>query len=109
MMTNKNYISGRKFEYRVRDYFESIGYFVLRSAGSHTPVDLLAVNKKCGMIYLIQCKHGTNKISKIDIEKLFKIAQYFDASIAIVATTEKRKMKLSMISPGLNLIPTTEI
>jgi Holliday junction resolvase len=40
-----NYRRGRAFEYRVMDYFRKLGFFVMRSAGSHGPVDLVALKK----------------------------------------------------------------
>lgn len=61
-MPNKNYISGRNFEYKVRDYLISKGYLVVRSAGSKGVADLVAFKKVYPGIYyrpiLIQCKHG---------------------------------------------------
>jgi Holliday junction resolvase len=46
--------SGIVFEYTVRDYLISLGYTVIRSAGSRSPVDLVAFNKSIAI--LIQCK-----------------------------------------------------
>ena len=63
-MPNKNYISGRNFEYKVRDYLTSKGYLVIRSAGSKGVADLVAIRKVHSRpnVYhrpiLIQCKHG---------------------------------------------------
>jgi hypothetical protein len=42
-MPNRNYITGRRFEYKVRDQFKAAGYTAMRSAGSHSPYDVLAV------------------------------------------------------------------
>lgn len=50
----RNYQIGRRFEWRVRDYFKGQGYFVLRSPISRGPVDLVALKK--GESLLIQCK-----------------------------------------------------
>lgn len=47
------YHKGRRLEYRVKKLFESQGYFVIRSSGSHTPVDIVAINKD--EVVLIQC------------------------------------------------------
>jgi Holliday junction resolvase len=47
------YHKGRRLEYRVKKLFEKNGYFVIRSSGSHTPVDIVAINKD--EIVLIQC------------------------------------------------------
>jgi hypothetical protein len=40
---NKNYINGRAHEYRVRNEWAAKGYTALRSAGSHSPYDVVAV------------------------------------------------------------------
>jgi Holliday junction resolvase len=104
-MTNKNYISGRNFEYYVKRYFESMGFFVIRSAGSHTPIDLLAVHKTYSKIYLIQCKHGKTKINFDGLKKLMDVSIYFNDSDSVIASMVKRKLKLSLVTPGLNLIP----
>ena len=49
-----NYSRGADFERRVQKYFEKQGYFVIRSAGSHSLIDLVAL--KGGEVQLIQCK-----------------------------------------------------
>ena len=73
---NKNYNSGRTFEYRVKQYLEKKGYYVMRSAGSKSPFDLIAVQTKGKQsthgTLLIQCKHGA-KISKRERENLLKL------------------------------------
>ena len=52
-----NYRRGRDFENRVKKVLEAKGYFVLRSAGSKSPVDLAAM--KDGKAVFVQCKmHG---------------------------------------------------
>ena len=74
-MPNKNYQSGRSFEYRVKKYFEKQGYYVMRSAGSKSPFDLIAIetNYTKGKlisthILLIQCKHGSKVLPKERLE-----------------------------------------
>lgn len=49
-----NYSRGANFERRVQKYLEKAGYFVIRSAGSHSLIDLVAL--KGGEVQLIQCK-----------------------------------------------------
>ena len=72
-MSNKNYQSGRNFEYRVKKYLEKIGYYVMRSAGSKGQIDIMAVptlsNCEGSNVLLIQCKHGP-KISKKERDEL---------------------------------------
>lgn len=42
-MPNKNYNNGRAKEYRIKKKLEKENWFVLRSAGSHTKIDLIAI------------------------------------------------------------------
>lgn len=49
-----NYRRGADFERRIARYYLKMGYFVIRSAGSHSPIDLVAL--KAGEVELVQCK-----------------------------------------------------
>ncbi|MEM3895376.1 hypothetical protein [Thermofilum sp.] len=71
-----NYAIGRAKEYRVKRKLEKEGYFVLRSSGSHSPVDLIAI--KNGQVRLIQCKKRKylSPKEKMDKEKVEKITGY---------------------------------
>jgi hypothetical protein len=57
-VTNKNYESGRRFEYRVMRDLEKRGYYCVRSAGSHSKIDVVAV--KDAFCLFIQCKADGN-------------------------------------------------
>lgn len=50
------YAKGARFERQVKKYLEARGWIVVRSAGSHTKVDLMATDGN--KIKLIQCKAG---------------------------------------------------
>lgn len=50
------YRSGRQFEYRVRDHLRALGYFVLRSPASRSPIDLVAIRP--GEVLFVQCKRS---------------------------------------------------
>lgn len=50
------YRYGRAFEYRVRDALKDLGYFVLRSPQSKSPIDLVAIRR--GAVLFVQCKRG---------------------------------------------------
>ena len=50
------YQRGTALENRVRKRLEEAGYFVIRSAGSKTPVDLCAI--KHGQVVFVQCKRS---------------------------------------------------
>lgn len=69
-MTNKNYAAGRRFEYEVKKKFESRGYTVMRTAGSHGPFDLVAYRDD-GII-LIQCKLVSSETIGENLKKKFK-------------------------------------
>lgn len=89
-MPNKNYISGRAFEYKVKKYLESHGHLVFRSAGSHSIADLISISMKLDRTVLIQCKH--HKINKKQILNDAKTIDAYDV-IFCVAVMEKRKLK----------------
>ena len=56
-MPNINYIKGRRKEYKVCHKLREEGFeIVQRSAGSHSPIDVLAISKRSKTIMLIQCK-----------------------------------------------------
>lgn len=69
------YERGRSFEYRVKKHYERKGYFVMRSAGSHGPADLIAL--KCHApaadVILIQCKAGRANPTQKEICRLVKL------------------------------------
>ena len=50
------YRIGRALEYRCRDALKKLGYFVLRSPASKSPLDLVAV--RSGLVLFVQCKRG---------------------------------------------------
>lgn len=51
------YQRGRALEYRCRDFLRSLGYFVLRSPASRSPLDLVAIRP--AKVLFVQCKrHG---------------------------------------------------
>lgn len=61
-MANRNYINGRHTEYMYRDFLLSDDYDVcLRTAGSHSPIDLIAIGKKG--ICMVQMKKTAQKPS----------------------------------------------
>jgi hypothetical protein len=67
-MPNSNYIRGRKKEYRVMNDERKLGNLVLRSAGSHSPIDVVSIDVSSRVIKLIQCK--PDDISKLDRDRL---------------------------------------
>jgi len=54
-----NYIKGRAFEYKIKDFLERNNYLVFRMAGSHSVFDLIAI--KGSEVKFIQAKEVSNK------------------------------------------------
>lgn len=68
-MPNKNYQKGRRKEYKICDELKKEGFdIVQRTAGSHSPFDIIAINVKCRVIKLIQSKPDNYKSDKIKEE-----------------------------------------
>jgi len=77
-----NYIKGRAFEYKIKDFFERNNYLVFRMAGSHGVFDLIAI--KGNEIKLIQAKEVSNKSAVNHIvnevqNELVNLKDYFNA------------------------------
>ena len=63
-MVNRNYIRGRAAEYRAKKELEADDFFVIRSAGSHSYADLIAVD--INVTRLIQVKATTKGKNYMD-------------------------------------------
>ena len=64
-MVNKNYIRGVRLEREVQAIFKAAGYKALRTAGSHSPWDVVLVKesptlKKICFVAFVQCKTKKN-------------------------------------------------
>jgi Holliday junction resolvase len=56
-MPNKNYQKGRRKEYKICKELKQQGWdIVQRTAGSHSPIDIIAINKLQKKILFIQSK-----------------------------------------------------
>ncbi len=65
-MPNKNYVKGRRKEYKVVNQLKKEGYDIAqRSAGSHSPIDIFAIDRKKKLILMIQVKADNYKHLKI--------------------------------------------
>ncbi|MCC6051572.1 MAG: hypothetical protein LM580_12740 [Thermofilum sp.] len=53
-MPRSPYKRGARYEYYVKQLLEEKGYLVVRTAGSHGPFDLIAVDKEKREILLVQ-------------------------------------------------------
>jgi Holliday junction resolvase len=92
------YKKGSNFERELKKMFESKGFAVVRSAGSHG-IDLI-VGKK-GKIYAFECKTTSKEkfyISKEDVDKLINFSETFGAHPYIAL---KMNGKILFINPHL--------
>lgn len=68
-MPNKNYRKGRRKEYSVCDKLRAEGFdIVQRTAGSHSPIDIIAIHRENKKIKLVQVK--PNNFSDKETKKL---------------------------------------
>jgi len=97
-MPNKNYIAGRNLEYKTAKEWRDSGHLVLRTAGSHGPFDLVAVNNHRHNVTFIQCKRVETSSEAARLIRDFKkdppikpmIYSKFDQAIVIYIKSEKR-------------------
>lgn len=100
-MTNRAYERGRNFEYRVKKRLEEDGWLVLRTAGSHSPIDLFA-GKLGAEPLAIQCKSGKRKMSAKEKATLYQAAAMFRAFPVIY---ERGMLMTYLPHPDLELNP----
>ena len=55
-MPNKAYRKGIRKEYKIIQEEKELGRIAFRSAGSHSPFDVISIDKQKRLIKLIQCK-----------------------------------------------------
>jgi Holliday junction resolvase len=103
-MPNKNYVSGRNFEYRVVKWLVNRGYYVVRAYASKGIFDLVATpprSSKLSGALLIQAKHSRSGKIKISSEEKIRLAtasRKYKAK-CVIAYNENRKLKWKLINP----------
>ena len=66
------YRKGRRLEYKVVNQLRKDGFLAFRSAGSHSPIDVIGIHAVKKEIRLIQCKAGKSKSAEYNAHKAFK-------------------------------------
>jgi Holliday junction resolvase len=64
-MPNKHYVNGIRKERKLVNLARKQGHIALRSAGSHSPIDVVIVDFTNHKVRLIQCKPESMKEKKI--------------------------------------------
>lgn len=111
-MPNKNYERGRRFEYTVLNKLKSIGYDGMRSAGSHTAIDLIVWKEGEGIrfvgynkfhqlmldFFAIQCKHSivgdVNFVALLKDENVRKLAVMPDNFTKVLCIKQPRSKEI---------------
>ena len=98
-MVNKNYEAGRRFEYTIKKALEKLGWIAIRSAGSHSPFDIIAIKE--GRILLLQLKkykggHMPQAQYYKEMKKLFglNISGVLQPTMAIIQDQEGMRKAL---------------
>lgn len=94
------YRRGRQLEYRVRDSMEKLGFFVLRSPASKSPVDLVAIKR--GLLLLIQCKRA-GSLPPQEWNALFELAQSIGGLPLMAAMHPSGRGSIYMLLTALKL------
>ena len=101
---NTNYKKGYAFERQLVETFKKAGWIAFRSAGSHSPIDVVGINPKTMEVKLVQCKNKvlTNGAVNKEIEYIQESGlhtQYMTAVRVMLAYKEKghRGFKLKPI------------
>tara|TARA_Y100000310_G_scaffold79225_1_gene75888 strand:- start:220 stop:480 length:261 start_codon:yes stop_codon:yes gene_type:complete len=82
-MPNKNYEKGRRKEYKIVKQYKDKGYEISqRSAGSHSPIDVFAIDKSTRTIKLIQAK--PDSMSKAAKQKIIDENQWLNGLFKVV-------------------------
>lgn len=66
----KHYNKGANYERALKKQLEMAGYYVMRSAGSKGPADLIAINNQTKKIKVIQAKTYKGELTDNQKEKL---------------------------------------
>jgi len=101
-LVNKNYNRGRNFEHRVKKFFEELGFFVVRSAGSKGAADLVVIKQDCSglccRVGLVQCKYGCGYINKAELERLKKLCNDLLAAGYVAITDKHGHIRFKLIN-----------
>ena len=98
-MANKNYEIGRRFEYRVQNFFRKYGYYVIRSYASKGLLDLIAIPPLIDPTWYnfplgIQCKKN-GYVPNEELQNLKDNSKKWQMNIVIIWSDKKtRKMRM---------------
>jgi Holliday junction resolvase len=88
--TSTRYRIGADFERLVKSRFEDAGYVVIRSAGSKSKIDLVALKNGVVPIF-IQCKKD-GKITESEMRELQRLARQAGATATVISRRDLQNL-----------------
>lgn len=86
IMPNKNYIKGVRKERKLVNEYRDKGCIALRSAGSHSPIDVVVIDSYHKVIHLFQCKPSSMSITNKNkiLSSLSSCVGNFEVTVDVV-------------------------
>jgi len=89
-------VKGRRFEYRVRDFFKKNGFVVIRAAQSK-PIDLVCLRR--GEAILVECKTEKSALGMRRKQELLSLAEAAGA-LPLLSVRKKRNLIFKDLRTG---------
>jgi len=106
-VSNRNYTRGRRVEYLARDRLRQRGFCVIRSAGSRTPVDLVAGKHR--QVLFVQTKRTRLPLSdarsvlsrfQSEIARLQEVYRTVELPVELWVYTDQEGWRFFTVHPG---------
>ena len=93
-MVNKNYQKGVRYERALVNKAKAEGKIAFRSAGSHSPIDVVVIDTKKKVIQFHQCKKGKSNLTKKEKQGLKDLSdEYIVVFDVLEEPADRRKKK----------------
>ena len=90
---NKNYQKGVRFERDLVNSAKKDGKIAFRSAGSHSPIDVVIIDIKTKKIEFLQAKTGTSNVPKKDKEIFENLSNEYLVKFKVMNKGRKKNAK----------------
>jgi len=90
--------AGRDYERKVKRFLMMMGFFAMRSAGSHGPFDVVAIDRD--QVLFIQCKLGSSFPSNEELNTLYSLGRKYGA-VPIIAVGPRPSNMYKIIAKGV--------
>lgn len=83
-MSNPKYLKGANFERKLVNAAKAKGCIAFRSAGSHSPIDVVVVDTKKKVVEFIQAKKGKSKLTKAKESELNDFSDEYQVKFKLI-------------------------